>query len=51
MNHYCTDCKRSCIGELSDDPLLPPAIVCEYCGSELEVLDEYEPDWDAMSPH
>ncbi len=37
------------MGEESDDLLVPHAIVCEYCGAELELIDD-EPDEDEMDP-
>lgn len=38
MRMICPDCKHPCQGELSDDALLPPAICCEHCGCELELI-------------
>lgn len=47
MNYFCTDCKRSCMGEESTDELLPPAIICEYCGSEVSASFDSSPEKDA----
>ena len=49
MKFLCFYCKKPCNGEVSTDPLLPPAIICEHCGSELELIPEKEPDLDAES--
>lgn len=44
MNYFCPDCKRSCMGEESTDELLPPAIVCEFCGAEVSGGYDDKPD-------
>lgn len=33
----CPICHHKTPGVISDDPLLPPAIICDYCGSEIIV--------------
>ena len=48
MNYRCEVCERSCLGELSKDPIEGDAVVCEYCGAILELPSKYYPDWDAI---
>lgn len=50
MNYTCPDCKRLCLGEQCSDPLLEPAIVCEYCGTVLEFLTEKGESRDEYNP-
>ena len=42
MNYKCKGCRRYCFGEVDQSPGLEPAVVCEYCGSEIKVLTEEE---------
>lgn len=46
MKFLCEHCQFYTEGEMSEDTLLPPAIVCPKCGSEILELVTEPNDYD-----